>query len=95
LAQRLSARPARSTPASASTRSSSGTGPERPAAAALATFTGFFEVGLATAAIVLGAVLDELGFAGLYGVAAGVSAAALVPLAMARAGERRRLLAEV
>jgi predicted MFS family arabinose efflux permease len=55
---------------------------------AIATFTGFFEVGLASAAIVLGAVLDALGFAGLYGVAAGVSAAALVPLAMARTRER-------
>jgi MFS family permease len=53
--------------------------------AAVATFTGFFEVGLASAAIVLGAVLDGAGFAGLYGVAAAMSAAALVPLfAMAR-----------
>jgi predicted MFS family arabinose efflux permease len=55
---------------------------------AIATFTGCFEVGLASAAIVLGIVLDELGFAGLYSVAAGVSALALVPLAMTRAGQR-------
>jgi predicted MFS family arabinose efflux permease len=48
--------------------------------AAVATFTGFFEAGLATAAVALGAVLDRLGFAGLYGVAAAVSAAALVPV---------------
>jgi predicted MFS family arabinose efflux permease len=53
--------------------------------AAVATFTGFFEAGLATAAVVLGAVLDAFGFTGLYAVAAAVSAAALVPvLAMAR-----------
>jgi len=55
---------------------------------AIATFTGCFEVGLATAAIVLGAVLDLVGFAGLYGVAAAVSALALVPLALTRASER-------
>jgi MFS family permease len=55
---------------------------------AIATFTGCFEVGLATAALVLGVVLDLVGFAGLYGVAAAVSALALVPLAMTRAGER-------
>jgi MFS family permease len=55
---------------------------------AIATFTGCFEVGLASAAIVLGVVLDQLGFAGLYGVAAGVSALALAPLAMTRAGQR-------
>jgi predicted MFS family arabinose efflux permease len=56
--------------------------------AAIATFTGCFEVGLASAAIVLGIVLDELGFAGLYGIAAGVSALALAPLALSRAGQR-------
>jgi predicted MFS family arabinose efflux permease len=55
---------------------------------AIATFTGCFEIGLASAAIVLGVVLDQLGFAGLYGVAAGVSALALAPLAMTRAGQR-------
>jgi MFS family permease len=55
---------------------------------AIATFTGCFEVGLASAAIVLGVVLDLVGFAGMYGIAAAVSAAALVPLAMTRAGER-------
>ena len=38
--------------------------------------------------MVLGAVVDAVGFAGMYGVAAGVSALALVPLAMARAGTR-------
>jgi predicted MFS family arabinose efflux permease len=70
-------------------------GPSRRTAS-VATFTGFFEVGLATAALALGAVLDGLGFAGLYGVAAAVSAMALVPLfAMARAGERERVAAGV
>jgi predicted MFS family arabinose efflux permease len=62
---------------------------------AIATFTGCFEVGLASAAIVLGVVLDRVGFAGLYGVAAAVSALALVPLAMTRADERSAVAAEV
>jgi MFS family permease len=55
---------------------------------AIATFTGCFEVGLASAAVVLGVVVDAVGFAGMYGVAACVSALALVPLAVARAGRR-------
>jgi predicted MFS family arabinose efflux permease len=62
---------------------------------AIVTFTGCFEVGLASAAIVLGVALDRLGFAGLYGVAAAVSALALVPLAMARAAERSAVAADV
>jgi predicted MFS family arabinose efflux permease len=62
---------------------------------AIATFTGCFEVGLATAAIVLGVVLDRLGFAGLYGVAAAVSALALVPLVLTRAAERPVVAADV
>jgi predicted MFS family arabinose efflux permease len=62
---------------------------------AIATFTGCFEVGLASAAIVLGVVLDRLGFAGLYGVAAAVSALALVPLAATRAAERSAVAADV
>jgi MFS family permease len=62
---------------------------------AIATFTGCFEVGLASAAIVLGVVLDRLGFAGLYGVAAAVSALALLPLAATRAAERSALAADV
>jgi hypothetical protein len=49
-------------------------------------------VGLATAAVALGVVLDALGFASLYAV----SAAALVALfAIARAGERERVAAGV
>jgi predicted MFS family arabinose efflux permease len=60
--------------------------------AAVATFTGFFEAGLASAAIVLGVVLDALGFAGLYAVAAGVCALALVPLAVVYRAERERAL---
>jgi predicted MFS family arabinose efflux permease len=51
--------------------------------AVVATFTGFFEAGLATGALVLGAVLDRLGFAGLYAVAAAVSLAAALPVALA------------
>jgi MFS family permease len=62
---------------------------------AIATFTGCFEVGLASAAIVLGVALDRLGFAGLYGVAAAVSALALVPLAVTRAAERSAVAADV
>jgi predicted MFS family arabinose efflux permease len=62
---------------------------------AIATFTGCFEVGLASSAIVLGVVLDRLGFAGLYGVAAAVSALALVPLALAWTAEREAALADV
>jgi predicted MFS family arabinose efflux permease len=62
---------------------------------AIATFTGCFEVGLASAAIVLGVVLDRLGFAGLYGVAAAVSALALVPLAATRVAERSAVAADV
>jgi predicted MFS family arabinose efflux permease len=62
---------------------------------AIATFTGCFEVGLASAAVVLGVVLDRLGFAGLYGVAAAVSALALVPLALAWSAEREAALADV
>jgi predicted MFS family arabinose efflux permease len=62
---------------------------------AIATFTGCFEVGLASAAIVLGVVLDRLGFAGLYGVAAAVSALALVPLAATRAAKRPAVAADV
>src|SRR5919197_1539496 len=62
---------------------------------AIATFTGCFEVGLASAAVVLGVVLDHLGFAGLYGVAAAVSALALVPLALAWPAEREAALADV
>ena len=62
---------------------------------AIATCTGCFEVGLASAAVILGVVLDRLGFAGLYGVAAGVSALALVPLAIAWAAEREAALADV
>jgi predicted MFS family arabinose efflux permease len=54
---------------------------------AVATFTGFFETGLASAAIVLGVALDRLGFAGLYGLAAAVSAAALLPLLLSQAHE--------
>ena len=62
---------------------------------AIATFTGCFEVGLASAAIVLGVVLDRLGFAGLYGVAAAVSALALVPLALTRPADRPAVAADV
>jgi predicted MFS family arabinose efflux permease len=62
---------------------------------AIATFTGCFEVGLASAAIVLGVVLDRLGFAGLYGVAAAVSALALVPLALTRPVDRPVVAADV
>ncbi len=54
---------------------------------AVATFTGFFEAGLATSAIALGAALDKFGFGGLYAVAAGVSAASLAPLLLARVGD--------
>jgi len=54
---------------------------------AVSTFTGFFEVGLATSAIALGAALDKFGFGGLYAVAAGVSAASLAPLLLARVGD--------
>jgi predicted MFS family arabinose efflux permease len=60
---------------------------------AIATFTGCFEIGLASAAIVLGVVLDRLGFAGLYGLAAAVSALAVVPLVLAWAGERAAVAA--
>jgi predicted MFS family arabinose efflux permease len=52
---------------------------------AVATFTGFFEAGLASSAIVLGVALDRFGFRGLYSLAAAVSAAALVPLLVIRA----------
>lgn len=58
-------------------------GPARRTAA-VATFTGFFEVGLATAAIGLGAILNRFGFGGLYTVGAAISAAALVPLLLTR-----------
>jgi predicted MFS family arabinose efflux permease len=51
---------------------------------AVATFTGFFEVGLASAAIALGAALDHFGFTGLYTIAAVVSAAAFTPLLLTR-----------
>jgi predicted MFS family arabinose efflux permease len=56
---------------------------------AVATFTGFFEAGLASSAIVLGLALDRLGFGGLYGLAAAVSAATLLPLLRARADEAK------
>ncbi len=54
---------------------------------AVATFTGFFEAGLASSAIVLGLALDRLGFGGLYGLAAAVSAAAFLFLLLARRDE--------
>jgi MFS family permease len=58
---------------------------------AMASFTVF----VALYAAHLGVVLDRLGFAGLYGVAAGVSALALVPLALAWTAERAAALADV
>jgi MFS family permease len=57
---------------------------------AIATFTGFFEAGLASSAIVLGLTLNRFGFEGLYGLAAAVSAAAILPLLLARAEGTRR-----
>lgn len=62
-------------------------GPENRTAA-VATFTGFFEAGLASAAVVLGVVLDAFGFAGLYAVAAVVCALALAPLAAVHRAHR-------
>jgi hypothetical protein len=40
-------------------------------------------------------VLDRLGFAGVYGVAAAVSALALAPLAATRAAERSAVAVDV
>jgi predicted MFS family arabinose efflux permease len=54
---------------------------------AVATFTGFFEAGLASSAIALGAALNEFGFRGLYGIAALVGAGALAPLLIARSND--------
>lgn len=56
--------------------------PDGERTSAIATFTAFFDIAYATAAIVLGAVLAEAGYAGLYGVAAALSALAIAPVAL-------------